>query len=173
MWNTWSSLLWEEDWYRNNNIMRTQRISRKQMSDPTGTSSYQLSLSFPLFSQLCPSNASTPILREHLFQRSPAKFQKGSQQTCLSSVIHGPRKLLPSHSKWEELPKKRAKQPNKWNYKYPRTHKSRGHCPDAGWDSTKALIPITRSSNARQTTISSAIKHSILHDWDLTLRGTY
>lgn len=74
--------------------------------------------------QLCPSIASTPIFQEYVLQLSPAKFQKGSQHTCLSSGIQGPRTLLSSHSKREELPKKSAKQPNKWNYKYPGTHKS-------------------------------------------------
>lgn len=40
-------------------------------------------------------------LQEHVLQLSPDKFQKGSQHTCLSFVIHRPRELLtPTQKVW-------------------------------------------------------------------------
>jgi len=132
-------------------MMRTQHISRKQMSNPTGTSSYRLSLSFPFFLQLCPSNASIPLLWEHLLQLSPAKLQKGSQHTCLSSVIQGQIKLLPSHSQsWMNYPRKeQTSLISEITNTLEHTNDMRPwpRCGLKG-DSTKALIPTPRSSNA-------------------------
>lgn len=55
----------------------------------------------PLFTALSFHHIPLLYLWEHLLQLSPAKFQKGSQHTCLSSVIHRPIKLLtPTQRVW-------------------------------------------------------------------------
>lgn len=99
---------------------------------------------------------------------APAPAQQPSQvlerQPTYLSFLHHPqaKKTAPLPLRnWEELPKKRAKQPKKWNYNTLEHINHMGPLPRCRLkgDSTKALtlIPIPRSSNARQTTISSAI----------------
>lgn len=103
--------------------MRPQHISRKQMFDLTGTSSYRFSLSFPLFySSVLPTH---PLLYSRNTCSSSAQPSSRRAASIPAFPLAGTKNtaLLPLR-KWEELPKERAKQPNKWNYKYPGTHKS-------------------------------------------------
>lgn len=88
----------------------------------------RLSLSFPLFLQLCPS---FQCIHSHTLG-APAPTQPSQvperQTTYLPFLCHPEAKktaLLPLR-KWERLPKKWAKQPSTWNYEYPGTHKSHG-----------------------------------------------
>lgn len=103
------SLLWKGDWEKKrvsweHSIFQGNRCLIPLAHPPT---SYHYNFS-SFYSFVLPKH---PLL--YLLQLSPARLQKGSQHTCLSSVIHRPRKSLPSHSEWKKLPKKRAKQPNK------------------------------------------------------------
>lgn len=108
------------------------------------------------------------ILWKHLFQLSPAKLQKGSQHSCLSSIIHGPRKLLSSHSEsGRNYPRKeqsslisettntleRTNHMGLLSRRRLRQHKSTNS------DTNHKKL------QARQTTISSAIKHPVHFAW--------
>ena len=141
--------------------MRTQHISKNQMSDPADTPSYQLSLPFPL--RTVTSFQHFP-LQQPLLQLSPARSQRSCQHTCPYPVIRRPGKLLLFHSKLAGLPQNQAKQPNKNSCKYPRPHELHGSTTQRQLEgnSTNALllIPII-SSKAGKITISSAIKQLV------------
>lgn len=148
--------------------MRTQQTSRKQMSDPTGTSSYQLSWWFPIFLQLCPFT----IFRSYTCRSTCSS----SAQTSSRKAANIPAFPLSSTGqencslplrKCEELPKKRAEQPNKWNSKYAGTHGSHAQMEA---DSTWALTPTTRSPKSPSPEQPNTL--CTLCVWDLALSST-
>lgn len=115
---------------------------------------------------------------------APAPAQQLSQvperQPTYLPFLHHPqaKKTAPLPLRnWEELPKKRAKQPNKWNYKHPRTHKSHGTTAQmqAERRQHKSTNTDTNPKKLQCQTNHYLISYQtlfILHDWDLTLRGS-